>query len=129
MEEIRLLGQPGIVNVDSANSRRVYAGQLVTWLLQIEAERISATQQVEVCRAELVKADQQVQALAAGVVKQRVGCRFFRIHTSDPMCRPGCRVQGPWDDTIAGVSGQGVQVCNSWVYVIDEVLIPAYNLE
>ncbi|KAI3427129.1 hypothetical protein D9Q98_007066 [Chlorella vulgaris] len=37
--------------------------------------------------------------------------------------------QGPWDDTIAGVSGQGVQVCNSWVYVIDEVLIPAYNLD
>ena len=63
LEEVRRLGQPGALNVDGANSRRVYAGQLVTWLLQIEQERKGATQQVELCREALVLADQQVQAL------------------------------------------------------------------
>lgn len=63
LEEFRLLGQPGTVNVDQASTRRVYAGQLVGWILDIERERIAASQNVEQCRQALVQADQQVQAL------------------------------------------------------------------
>ena len=63
LEEFRLLGRPGTVNVDGATSRRVYAGQLVTLLLDIERERTFASQKAELCRQELIKADQQVQAL------------------------------------------------------------------
>lgn len=50
------------------------------------------------------------------------------LDSPPPLTHP----QGPWDDTIAGVTGDGAsgtQVCNSWVYVVDEVLKPAYDLE
>lgn len=63
LEEFRLLGQPGTVNVDGANSRRVYASQLVAWLLDVERERTLASRQVELCREALLHADQQVQML------------------------------------------------------------------
>lgn len=63
LEEFRLLGQPGTVNVDQASTRRVYAGQLVGWILEIERERVAASENVDQCRQALVQADQQVQAL------------------------------------------------------------------
>jgi hypothetical protein len=60
------------------------------------------------------------------------GTRHSSPHAPAPLTANPDHLQGPWDDTIAGVTGDGVsgtQVCNSWVYVVDEVLKPAYDLE
>lgn len=63
IQELRQIGRPGELRVDGAAARRVYAGQLVTWLIQVEQQRILAENQVELCRQALVRADQQVKAL------------------------------------------------------------------
>lgn len=36
--------------------------------------------------------------------------------------------KGLLDGTVAGVSEMPIQVCNSWVYIVDEVLLPGYDI-
>ena len=63
LEELRRIGQPGELRVDGAAARRVYAGQLVAWIMEVERQRTLVASQVELCRQALVRADQQVKVL------------------------------------------------------------------
>lgn len=63
LDEMRRLGRGGRMQVDSATSRRVYAGQLILAIIQAERNRAAAETHVERCREALVVADQQVQIL------------------------------------------------------------------
>lgn len=60
-------------------------------------------------------------------------CAVATLHVKSrltPSAAASTQPQGPWDDTVAGVTDDNkIQVCNSWVYIVDEVLKPAYDLE
>jgi flagellar export protein FliJ len=63
MQELRKMGGAGEVNVDASATRRVYAGQLLGSIGNIERERALLAEQIEQFRKALVLRDQGVRSL------------------------------------------------------------------
>lgn len=63
IDELRVLGKGGGVDVDASSSRRYYTGQLSSDLGLIERRRKLLAQQIEACRQELIRATQAVKSL------------------------------------------------------------------
>ena len=70
------MGQPGEFRVDGAAARRVFAGQIVSWINDVERQRKLANHQVKLCRQALVTADQQVSVLETLRDKQLAEFQF-----------------------------------------------------